>query len=117
MGTPGRQTGETPAEGCARECLEELGVEVDIGRLLVVDHQSIDGRGDSTMYIYEGGALPSDLQLVPPSDEIAEARFVELSKISGLFPDRIERRVRAAIAARTGGATAELHASFFRAIT
>jgi 8-oxo-dGTP pyrophosphatase MutT (NUDIX family) len=108
------ETGETPAAACARECLEELGLELDIGRLLVVDHQSIDGRGDSTMYIYEGPCLASDVKLVLPGGEITEAKFVHPSEIPGLFPARIERRVRAALEAKSTGSTTELHGSFSR---
>lgn len=30
--------GETPAQACARECGEELHLEIEVGRLLAIDH-------------------------------------------------------------------------------
>jgi 8-oxo-dGTP diphosphatase len=52
---------ETAFDACRRECLEELGIEVGIERLLVIEHQCDGGhRGDSIMFIYDGGILNAD---------------------------------------------------------
>lgn len=49
---------ETAPAGCARECREELGLDLKIGRVLVVEHQTDRGvRGDSLMIISDGGVL------------------------------------------------------------
>lgn len=60
--------GESPSDGCVRECREELGVPVVLGRLLAVGHL---GPGDddpvgALAFIYEAslGGLPlSELRL------------------------------------------------------
>ena len=52
------EVGEAPPAACTWECREELGVDVAVGRLLVLDHQTDGGdRGDSVMFVYDGGVL------------------------------------------------------------
>ena len=34
------ENGEGPRQACERECLEELGLRLEIGRLLVLEHQT-----------------------------------------------------------------------------
>lgn len=47
---------ETAFDACRRECREELGIDVGLRRLLVIEHQCDGGhRGDSIMFIYDGG--------------------------------------------------------------
>jgi 8-oxo-dGTP pyrophosphatase MutT (NUDIX family) len=43
------ESGESPPDACARECREELGRDVPVGRLLAVDHQSDGGHRTSTL--------------------------------------------------------------------
>ena len=42
------EAGESTSAACARECREELGLDIVVGRLLVVDHQTDGERGSST---------------------------------------------------------------------
>ncbi|WP_332522616.1 NUDIX domain-containing protein [Mycolicibacterium baixiangningiae] len=52
------EAGESPPAACARECREELGIDIAGGRLLVLDHQTDEGnRGDSVMFVYDGGVV------------------------------------------------------------
>lgn len=52
------EAGESAPDACARECREELGIEVAVGRLLAVEHQIDDAeRGDSVMFVYDGGTI------------------------------------------------------------
>jgi len=51
---------------CVRELLEELVVELGVGTLLVVEHQTApDDKGDSIMFVYDGGVViePDSLSL------------------------------------------------------
>lgn len=67
------EAGESPSASCARECLEELGVSVELGRLLAVGHVAPE-EGDphgALAFVYEasikGGTLA---KLCLPPDEI-----------------------------------------------
>jgi ADP-ribose pyrophosphatase YjhB (NUDIX family) len=102
------ETGETPADTCARECHEELGLDITVGRLLAIEHQSLEGRGDSTMYLYDGGVIDSRAPIVLPPGELDEYRFVRPSSIGEFLPARIAPRVLAAQQARADGSLREL---------
>jgi ADP-ribose pyrophosphatase YjhB (NUDIX family)/diadenosine tetraphosphate (Ap4A) HIT family hydrolase len=105
------EPGEAPAHACERECREELGINVPVGRLLVVDHQSLDGRGDSTMLLYDGGSLDGTDGLSLPANELRSARFVHFDALTGLTTERLAARVIAAVDARRAGTVIELHGS------
>jgi ADP-ribose pyrophosphatase YjhB (NUDIX family) len=49
---------ESPKTACIREIQEELGLDLPIGRLLVVDYNSPNGeKTESLMFIYDGGVV------------------------------------------------------------
>lgn len=102
------EVGEPAPTACLRECREELGVEVDIGRLLVIDHQ-IDGgtSGDSVMFVYDGGTLDYSGVLVTPPREISAVRFIDCDALDTVTIPRIANRLRQAIRARKLGILAE----------
>jgi ADP-ribose pyrophosphatase YjhB (NUDIX family) len=100
---------ETAYDACRRECREELGLEIDVGRLLVIEHQCDGGhRGDSIMFIYDCGVLPDDLEIRLPSDELRSFRFVDESALEEVAVERLTRRLRYALLARTEGRLIEL---------
>ena len=47
--------GESPAAACRRELLEELGIDRQPQRLLVVDWAPNDGEGDKILYVFDCG--------------------------------------------------------------
>ena len=96
------ETGETPPAACARECREELGIDIAVGRLLVLDHQTGEGgRGDSVMFVYDGGVVDeADLQSVPASEEGRGVAFVDPADLVGATLPRLAQRIRAALIAR-----------------
>lgn len=103
------EASETAATGCARECREELGIDVPIGRLLVIEHQTDAGfKGDSIMYIYDGGRLDDVGAIRIAADEIKGFRFVEPEQLPALMTARLARRLAAAVRARAEGTVAEL---------
>jgi hypothetical protein len=91
--------------GRPRECREELGREVPIGRLLAVDHQSDRGDlGDSVMFVYDGGVLAPELLADRGSDPaVAAIVVVDLADLDALTIPRLVNRIRGALAARENG--------------
>ena len=101
--------GETAVDGCRRECREELGLEIDIGRLLVLEHQTEQGeRGDSIMFVYDGGVIRDGSSIRLPADELRSFRFVEPDEVGEITSERIARRVKLALEALTIGQFVEL---------
>jgi ADP-ribose pyrophosphatase YjhB (NUDIX family) len=103
------EKGEPPAVACARELREELGLELKIGRLLVIEHQSEpDPRGDSVMFIYEGGMLGSDLRVTLPPGELKSFGFFAREGLAQRLSPRLARRIDHALEARKDGTLIEL---------
>src|SRR6266567_7574746 len=91
------EPGESPLAACRREVLEELGVRMSLGRLLVIDWAPLPEEGDKLLFLFEGGVLPdtSKLQLQP--SEIAEAEMVDADQLDQYLPSRLTRRTLAAL--------------------
>ncbi|WP_193107502.1 NUDIX hydrolase [Brachybacterium sp. FME24] len=103
------EQGESPSEGCVRECREELGVPVVLGRLLAVGHigPSLDDPVGALAFIYEaslGGLSLSGLRLQASEihsvawlrDELLRDRLSELAHrfvLSGMEAVRTGRLV------------------------
>ncbi|MGW7514579.1 NUDIX hydrolase [Streptomyces sp. NPDC054796] len=96
-------TGETPREGAARELAEELGLRLDVGRLLAVDwipHAALP----RVAYAYDGGTVEEDVlsRIRLPERELTAWRLVAPEDLDGLLRDHVTARVRACLAARAG---------------
>ncbi|GAB2804046.1 NUDIX hydrolase [Streptomyces daliensis] len=96
-------TGETPREGAARELAEELGLRLDVGRLLAVDwipHAALP----RVAYAYDGGTVDEDVlsRIRLPERELTAWRLVAPEDLDGLLRDHVTARVRACLAARAG---------------
>jgi len=103
------EAGESPAAACGRELLEELGLPLPVGRLLVLDWAiSVPGRGDGVRFIYDGGYLPDGATLTLPEEEIVSARFVDLAAVGALCAAGLATRVWAAVGAADRGEVVEL---------
>ncbi len=100
---------ESPRAGCAREVREELGLDLDVGRLLVFEWQPPEhDRTESLMFVFDGGVLPGDAEISLPAEELASHRFVPLDDCDALVSPRLARRLRAAMTALTEGGLVEL---------
>ncbi|MFJ6674105.1 NUDIX domain-containing protein [Actinosynnema sp. NPDC091369] len=97
------EPGETPREACAREVLEELGLAVEPGPLLVVDWAP-SGRQERILFIFDGGSL-GDAEIRLPADELRSHRYVEPAELPDVLIPRLARRVAAALDARERGVT------------
>jgi 8-oxo-dGTP diphosphatase len=91
------EPGESPKQAARREVLEELGIEVPIGRLLVVDWAPHPNEGDKVLFIFDGGQLGERHLSSPTPDEIEEIRFWEEGAFPALLPARLHNRVASAL--------------------
>jgi 8-oxo-dGTP diphosphatase len=99
------EANESPPAACMRECREELGVDIEVGRLLVLDHQTDGGdRGNSVMFVYDGGAVEEPALMAQPTEEGGGVVLVHPSQLDDVTIPRLANRVRHALVARgTGG--------------
>lgn len=98
---------ESPAQACAREITEELGVDRAPGRLLVVDWAPHPAEGDKLLFVFDGGVMTQDefARLTPDGVEIGEARFQPPTAFDTLTVARLARRLHLAVAAAQAGTT------------
>ncbi|MEU4764429.1 NUDIX hydrolase [Actinosynnema sp. NPDC023794] len=97
------EPGETPREACAREVLEELGLAVEPGPLLVVDWAP-SGEQDRVLFLFDGGSLGSATIRLQAS-ELRDHRYIEPAEVPDALIPRLARRVSAALDARERGVT------------
>jgi len=113
-GTVESDDGETPRQGARRETAEEIGLDVELGRLLAVDWVPSGAervRPPLVAYLYDGGVLtPEQLKSVRlQEDELLSWRLVDPEDISELLLEPLGRRVTAALGVLArDGHTAEL---------
>lgn len=102
---------ESPLAACLRECQEELGIAVQIDRLLIVDWvaEPFPGAHDALKFIFGGPELDAlTLQrIVLPAQELSEWRLVDPEQAATLMVDSDGRRFRQALAANGGAVYAE----------
>jgi 8-oxo-dGTP diphosphatase len=90
--------GESPAEAAERELLEELGLALSVGRLLVVDYVSAqDGHDGLVNFVFEGPLLNDEAQFELPADELDQARCVYPTELEKYLIPRMAARVRASL--------------------
>jgi ADP-ribose pyrophosphatase YjhB (NUDIX family) len=92
------EPGESPAQAAAREVVEELGVAVPVGRLLVVDWAPHPDEGDKLLFIFDGGFCTEEWVdgLEVDGAEITEARLQTLTSVESQMPLRLSKRLRIA---------------------
>jgi 8-oxo-dGTP diphosphatase len=96
--------GESPLQACVRELAEELGLHVEITRLLTVDWAPQQDEGDKMLFVFDGGNLsPDQLSAIVFRDgEIDEWAFFEEEQLDAVTIPRLARRIRATLQARRG---------------
>ena len=104
------ESDERPEDGCAREVLEEVGLTVRPGRLLVLDWVPAgDGRPRPFVsFLFDCGTVAADPPIRLQMEELDEYRFVAPAEAAGLFPAWAVGRLAAAVQARRTGATVYL---------
>ncbi|GAB3757126.1 NUDIX domain-containing protein [Microlunatus parietis] len=99
------EPGEPPRQGAVREVKEELGVDREIGRLLVVDWlPPYLGWEDACELIFDGGPVTTDdlAGFVLDQREIAAVRLCTLEEAAGLVTEGAHRRLTAACTVADG---------------
>jgi ADP-ribose pyrophosphatase YjhB (NUDIX family) len=110
-GTIESDTGETPRQGARRETAEEIGLDVELGRLLAVDWVHGTARPPLVAYLYDGGILGEDdfKAIRLQEEELLSWRLVEPGELADFLPGALGRRVLTALEVLAEGAgTAEL---------
>lgn len=99
---------ESPRESCRRELLEELGIDLEPGRLLCLEWQPPEpDRTESLMFLYDGGVTGQQEFTLPP-DELEAVAFVAPGDLDDHLVPRLARRLRAALTALEDGRMAEM---------
>ena len=89
------EKGESPRAAAVREVAEELGADLSVNELLVLDWAPHPAEGDKLLVIFRGATLDQDdlSRFNLDHNEIAEARFFAVDQLTDLMPDRLARRV------------------------
>jgi 8-oxo-dGTP pyrophosphatase MutT (NUDIX family) len=110
----GLGAGEHPLQAAEREAVEELGVSVSAGRLLVVDWvpAQLDGRPPLANFLFDGGTITESWareHIRLDAGEVVEWRLADAEDRDTLLIPLLARRVTACLAALATGRTAYLH--------
>jgi 8-oxo-dGTP pyrophosphatase MutT (NUDIX family) len=97
---------EPPHVACAREVLEEIGLDLPIGPLLVIGWSAPDGdRPNPIMhFVFDGGTLAGPAGIVLQEEELDDYRFIDPAGVAAFLPPFIAPRISAALTARASGA-------------
>lgn len=99
------EANEPPHETARRELLEELGLALDVGRLLVVDWVPPHGPWDDLLaFIFDGGVIPADeaKRLAPADHELGAVEFCSAEVAQERLRPYVWRRLAAALGALAG---------------
>lgn len=99
---------ESPRDAARRECREELGFDIEVRRLLVVDWVSQgQTQGDGLMFIYATGPVDST-QIVLPPNELRSWAWCDHDAVLARVPHYKARRLFVALDASREGTFREL---------
>ncbi|MEY2249220.1 NUDIX domain-containing protein [Streptomyces sp. BF23-18] len=110
-GTVESDDGESPRQGARRETAEEIGLDVEIGRLLAVDWVLGPERPPVVAYLYDGGVLGErEFKAIRlQEEELLSWRLVPREEVTAHMSGASGRRVLAALdVLAEGSGTAEL---------
>ena len=96
---------EAPENGCAREVLEEIGLDLPVGPLLAVHWIAPEGERPKPLlaFIFDGGVLADFSGIVLQESELDEFRLVPPSALADYLPGPMALRVTGALRARESG--------------
>ena len=103
------EVGEAPKPGCEREIAEELGLDLKLGRVLLIFHGLALGVwGDSTYYMYDGGVIAADTKITLQDAELVTYEWVAPENLEGYVRPSMVERLRECYRALETGETLEL---------
>lgn len=104
---------ESPYEACRREVREEIGLDLEIGRLLVVDWVPANGPwSDALAFVFDGGVLDGTALTLDPN-EARSYRYLTLAEATPKLRPSMARRL--ALAEQSLGTGIPTYADFGRA--
>lgn len=98
------EVGESPRAAAIREVKEELGLDVNVRNLLVLDWAPHPNEGDKLLIIFDGGQLDQPIldKIIFADGELSAAQFFKPDELADVLPDRLAKRVwRAAAGAES----------------
>ncbi|MEV5678369.1 NUDIX hydrolase [Streptomyces sp. NPDC052179] len=110
-GTVESDTGESPRQGARRETAEEIGLDLEPGRLLAVDWTRGTARPPIAAYLYDGGVLTEEqfAAIRLQEEELLSWKLVEPAELDDHLPGTLRLRVRAGLeVVNSGAGTVEL---------
>lgn len=90
---------ESPFRAAQRETEEEVGLKLDLLRLLLVDYQpASEDTNESLQFVFDGGTIDAQqiAQIKLPLDELSEWRLVPLETAVQLLAPKLARRIHIA---------------------
>ena len=99
---------ESPLAACRREVAEEVGLDIEIGRMLCVDYRSTDDELKETLFMVFWGGELSDAQIARiklQPEEISEHRFVPVPEALAILAPRLALRMKLTLQVLTTGET------------
>jgi 8-oxo-dGTP diphosphatase len=103
------EPGESPAVAGHREVLEEVGLNVSVGRLLAVQHLEAEGeKPSSVQFVFDSKPVVGLPVLTLQQDEIADALWLDPAEAVARHGAGGQARLRAALSAHLGGPVAFL---------
>ncbi|RZU46531.1 ADP-ribose pyrophosphatase YjhB (NUDIX family) [Krasilnikovia cinnamomea] len=101
---------EPPHECCAREVAEELGIQREVGRLLVLDWVPPNAQRRAWFgYVFDGGVLDDASAITLQSDELDAFTFFQAGQLREHLTANTADRIEAALQARALGGVVYLH--------
>jgi 8-oxo-dGTP pyrophosphatase MutT (NUDIX family) len=99
--------GEAPHEACAREIKEEIGIDLPVGDLLVLDYVPDHAfvSAPMTIYIFDCGTVRDPGQIRLQEDEIEAFEFTPVPEAASRFHPANGPRCNMALEARRAGRT------------
>lgn len=99
------EPGESPADAAVREVREELGLDIEVGRMLGVDYRppTPGGRGSALRFVFSAAMLTTAQldAIVLPADEISVWKFVGVSDLDRHVIPVLASRLRFMLAGHT----------------
>lgn len=98
------EEGESPAAAGRREVLEEVGLDVCVGRLLAVQYLPAEGEVPSSVQlVFDSEPVLGSPSLVLQADEIEAVLWLDPEHAIDLHSPRGQARLRSAVQAHLGG--------------
>lgn len=92
------EANESPRQTCIREVKEETGIDCQPVKLLCLDYVG-DRRNqiESLQFVFYGGIIEPEVQIVLPKQEIAGYQFVEFSTALSMLGIHSQRRLQSCL--------------------